>query len=682
VNHRGHCHWSHWLLDHLWLGNDSLLDHLWLASGHLLDQNWLLLLDLRVHGQRRLEHWELKTGHDRLVDLWLGGDRSGDDSSGSDDLVSHWVLLGLEVLVDDVLDVIGVDDVHDRRSSISAHPCKGLTLVDHVDTSLSDDRAGSVSGTWGSVVKLAWLLDLLNILSAVVSSESESLVLGVGSSAASSPAGPVPLAAITHIAGNGFISKDLAVITDAESSSDGTTVAVSSSGLLSQSAGDSACRPRRPGSEVRADERWAGNDLGLVVELAVESLSGASPRSCSRSGWSDGFLAAGSALGVGGPRSPSSGSTARTGLLGDLIAGASVFLGDGSDARAGHWVWGRASVGNDNPTASLARAVATFSSAVDRDSVAIAVFAEGLDVSSFSAANAGDVAGLGTSAEGRPLSSNLFPRSKINHSGLNLSELSGGKLRKGESSRVDSLGGSVGTAWDLVGRLSNASNSWLTVSIEALSSDNGGAWVGARALGVDDPSLPAGARWDVAKLLSDFDVAAFIESLRSLDFSGVSGIDALLGASGEWSPLSWGSCWNVTVLVDGLVSEHWVDSGEISTFVLDDKLLETSSASSSGHANGSHATTDGSSGCDWSSGLVADRWLAEHGDGVVVGIALASVGQDRAVGSLDASVARAWCSAAGFDKLSGVFVAGNSVGFDLVHVAKVVSSSGLFTATA
>jgi hypothetical protein len=155
VDHWGH--YGHWLLDNLWLSNDSLLDnlrlsnelldHLLLASGHLLDQNWLLLLDLRVHGQRRLEHWELKTGHDRLVDLWLGGDRGGNDSSGSDDFVSQWVLVGLEVLVDDVLDVIGVDDVHDRRSGISAHPCKGLTLVDHVDTSLSDDRAGSVSST-------------------------------------------------------------------------------------------------------------------------------------------------------------------------------------------------------------------------------------------------------------------------------------------------------------------------------------------------------------------------------------------------------------------------------------------------------------------------------------------------------------------------------------------------------
>lgn len=406
MDHWGH--YGHWLLDYLWLSNE-LLDHLLLASGHLLDQNWLLLLDLRVHGQRRLEHWELKTGHDRLVDLWLGGDWGGNDSGGSDDFVSQWVLVGLEVLVDDVLDVIGVDDVHDRRSGISAHPCKGLTLVDHVDTSLSDDRAGSVSSTWGSVVKLAWLLNLLNVLSAVVSSESKSLVLGVGSSAASSPAGPVPLAAITHIAGNSFISKDLAVITDAESSSDGTTVAVSSSGLLSQSAGDSACRPRRPGSEVRANERWAGNDLGLVVELAVESLSGASPRSCSRSSWSDGFLAAGPALGVGGPRSPCSGSTARTGLLGDLVASASVFLGDGSDARAGHWVWGRASVGNDNPTASFAGAVANFSSAIDRDSVSFAVFAEGLDVSSFGAANARDVAGLGASAECRPLARNLFP---------------------------------------------------------------------------------------------------------------------------------------------------------------------------------------------------------------------------------------------------------------------------------
>ena len=144
VDHWGH--YGHWLLDNLWLSNE-LLDHLLLARGHLLDQNWLLLLDLRVHGQRRLEHWELKTGHDRLVDLWLGGDWGGNDSGGSDDFVSQWVLVCLEVLVDDVLDVIGVDDVHDRRSGISAHPCKGLTLVDHVDTSLSDDRAGSVSST-------------------------------------------------------------------------------------------------------------------------------------------------------------------------------------------------------------------------------------------------------------------------------------------------------------------------------------------------------------------------------------------------------------------------------------------------------------------------------------------------------------------------------------------------------
>lgn len=222
---------------------------------------------------------------------------------------------------------------------------------------------------------------------------------------------------------------------------------------------------------------------------------------------------------------------------------------------------------------------------------------------------------------------------------LDLSKLSGGKLWKSKSCRVDGLGGSVGTAWDLVEWLTNASNSWLTVSIEALSSDNGGAGVCARALGLDDPSRPAGARWDVAKLLSDFDLAAFIESLRSLDFSGFSGVDALLGASGEWSPFSWGSCWNVTVVVDGLVSEHWVDSCEISTLVLDEILLETSSASSSGNTNCSHASTDGSLSCDWSSGLVADRWLAEHGDGVVVGVALASVGQDWAVGSLDTSVA-------------------------------------------
>lgn len=180
--HVGGCHGllgHDWLLDHLLLGHDwlLLLDHLWLAGGHWRDQNWLLLLDLDVRGQWRLEHWELKTGHDGLVDLWLGSNRGGNDTSGSDDFVSHWVLLGLEVLVDDVLDVIGVDDVHDRGSSVSVHPCEGFTLTDHVDTSLSDDRAGSVCGTWVSVVKLAWLLDLLDVLSAVVSSESESLVL-------------------------------------------------------------------------------------------------------------------------------------------------------------------------------------------------------------------------------------------------------------------------------------------------------------------------------------------------------------------------------------------------------------------------------------------------------------------------------------------------------------------------
>lgn len=242
--------------------------------------------------------------------------------------------------------------------------------------------------------------------------------------------------------------------------------------------------------------------------------------------------------------------------------------------------------------------------------------------------------------------------------------------------------GSVWTAWDLVGGFTNASDSWLTVSIEALSLDNGGAGVRAGALGGDDPSLPAGARWDVAKLLSDFDLAAFIESLGSLDFSGFSGVEALLGASGEWSPLGWGCWWNVTVFVDSLISEDGVDGSKIGTFVLDEVLLETSSASSSGNINSSHAPTDGSLSSDWSSWLVADCWLAENGDRVVVGVALASVGQDWAVSSLDASVARAWCSAAGIDEFSSVGVAGNSVSFDLVHVAKVVSSSGLFTATA
>jgi len=170
---------------------------------------------------------------------------------------------------------------------------------------------------------------------------------------------------------------------------------------------------------------------------------------------------------------------------------------------------------------------------------------------------------------------------------------------KAESTWVDSLGGSVRTAWDLVCRFTDASDSWLTVSIEALSLDNGSAWVQARALGLNNPSLPAGARGNAAKLLADFDVTAFIESLGSLDFSGLTGVDALLGASGEWSPFSWLNCWNVTVLVDDLVSEGWIDVGESSTLVLDDELLETPCASSSGNINCSHASTDGSLSCGW-----------------------------------------------------------------------------------
>lgn len=85
-----------------------------LASDHLLDQDWLLLLHLHVLCEWRLEHWHKLTGHDRLVDdLWLDLCWGSNNSSFTDEFVSQWVLLGLEILVDDVLDVIGVDDVHD-----------------------------------------------------------------------------------------------------------------------------------------------------------------------------------------------------------------------------------------------------------------------------------------------------------------------------------------------------------------------------------------------------------------------------------------------------------------------------------------------------------------------------------------------------------------------------------------
>lgn len=172
-----------------------------------------------------------------------------------------------------------------------------------------------------------------------------------------------------------------------------------------------------------------------------------------------------------------------------------------------------------------------------------------------------------------------------------------------------------------------------------MSFDNGGAWVQARAFGINNPILPSCARGDVAKLLTDFDITAFINSLGSLDFSGLSGVDALLGASGVWSPLSWSNWWNVAGFVDGLVSKGWVEIGEISAFVLDDELLETLCARTSGNANCSHASSDGSLSCDWLGGFKAQRWLSLNGDGVVVGVALAGVGEDWAVDSLNASVA-------------------------------------------
>lgn len=238
--------WVHLTRDHLRLLRAHRLEywHLswlgWLEG--LVDHDWSLLS--RLEGLAHKDWSSLSSD-----DLWSHDDVGTDDLSIADHLVRHWVFNSLEVLEDDVLDLVRVDDGHGVLRDLHLACCGELehgergALSDLADSSLSDHRARSVSGARVGNVVFTWLLDLLDVLSAVVSSESESLV-AVVSSAASSPAGPVPLAAITHIALDSFISKNVRRISNAESLTDGSTVAVSSSGLGSHSAGNSAGRPR------------------------------------------------------------------------------------------------------------------------------------------------------------------------------------------------------------------------------------------------------------------------------------------------------------------------------------------------------------------------------------------------------------------------------------------------------
>lgn len=168
-------------------------------------------------------------------------------------------------------------------------------------------------------------------------------------------------------------------------------------------------------------------------------------------------------------------STALTSWLLDDVAGASVSLGDGSDARAGHWAGGAARITSDSPFALLAWTRAgVFDSSVS-NGVSIAIGAEWLSGSVLAAAESGDVAGLDTSAESSPGSRVLSPRSKVEV--LDGCHLSWGRLGQVVDSWVDEDVGGSDTAWDLESVLANASNSWVSISVNAESLDNGGSWV-------------------------------------------------------------------------------------------------------------------------------------------------------------------------------------------------------------
>jgi len=359
-----------------------------------------------------------------------------------------------------------------------------------------------------------------------------------------------------------------------------------------------------------------------------------------------------------------------------------VLLGDSSDSRAGHWVGRRAGISDDNPAASLAWAWARVGQLEIVLGVSVAVLAVLFAVSDLLAANAADIASLGASTVCRPGGFLLSPRSKIEHGGLDSSELSRSELRQVVSEWVDNGGRSVLAAWDLESALARASNSWKTVSIDASASDDGSAGVVARALGFNFKSSPGGASRNVAHLLLDLDLSARADSLSSGDFLGLSGVDALLCASAECRPFRWGHWWDRTLLVVLHVAELGVASSKIGALALDDKGLETGLASSSGLVGANHASTNGCSGSLNLARLEADLGWAVLRDEPVIGVLEASVREDGVVVSSDTSVARAWSSLIGIDEDSWVLVAGNSVGLDLFDFAKVVSSSRLFTAAA
>ena len=248
-------------------------------------------------------------------------------------------------------------------------------------------------------------------------------------------------------------------------------MAISSSGLLTKSAGNSASRPAGPGTEVRTGWCWASNSFDFIGLLA-----GASPRSLSSFDWGSVVdVALGRALSEGRPGAPLALSTALTSWLLDNVAGARVSLGDGSDTRAGHWAEGAAGVTSDSPFALLAWTRAgVFNSSVS-NGVSVAIGAEWLSGSVFAAAEAGDIAGLDASAESSPGTGVLSPRSKVEV--FDSGHLSRRRLGQVVDSWVDENVGGSDTAWDLESALANASDSLVSISINAESFDNSGSWV-------------------------------------------------------------------------------------------------------------------------------------------------------------------------------------------------------------